>query len=179
MPTPFVIDPNEINLDFMPGLGYMPVLDLPILKFKRLTPTAILPTKGSPGAACWDLYADEDVILQHYRPVATISTGIGVAVPPGHVGFVCSRSGLASKDRIFVVNAPGVIDEDYRGELKVILSQLPSDMAWPNMNPYTLPKGSRIAQFMVMPLPLLTMMEELGDFDETERGGNGLGSTGI
>lgn len=150
-----------------------------VIQFRRLDPEARLPTRATAGAACYDLYAVEDVVLKHYRPVTVVGTGIAVQLPPGHVGLVCSRSGLAAKDKVFVLNAPGVIDEDYQGELKVILSYLPDDHAWPNMAPLVYPKGSRIAQLLVMPVPQL-QVEEVSEFaTQTIRGEAGLGSTGV
>lgn len=149
----------------------------PILKFMKLRPDAILPTKGTSGAAAYDLYAVEPVIFRQNRLVNTVSTGLRIEVPPGHVGLVCSRSGLASNQKIFVVNAPGVIDEDYRGELKVILGMLPTDVAWPSFDATVLQPGSRIAQLMLMPVVQL-QIEETVNFSTTERGANGLGSTG-
>ena len=95
------------------------------------------------------------------------------------MGLVCSRSGLAAKDRAFVLNAPGVIDADYRGEIKVILGHLPDDHAWPNMTPLTYPAGSRIAQLMIMPLPQLQVVEVTEFTTMTDRGAGGLGSTGV
>lgn len=150
-----------------------------LVLFKRLDPDAILPTRATNGAACYDLYAVEDVVLRHYRPVTVVGTGIAVQLPPNHVGLVCSRSGLAAKKQVFVLNAPGVIDEDYRGELKVILGYLPDDHAWPNMNPLVFPKGSRIAQLMILPVPQLQVVEVNEFTTTTDRGENGLGSTGL
>ncbi len=149
-----------------------------VIRFQRLDPEAILPTKATSGAACYDLYAAEDVWLKHYRPHTVVGTGIGIQLPPGYVGMVCSRSGLAAKSRIFVLNAPGIIDEDYRGEIKVILGHIPDDHAWPNMSPLHLPKGSRIAQLLVLPVPQL-VVEEVTELSTTDRGVGGLGSTGI
>lgn len=150
-----------------------------LILFKRLDPDAVLPTRATSGAACYDLYAVEDVVLKHYRPVTVVGTGIAVQLPPNHVGLVCSRSGLAAKERVFVLNAPGVIDEDYQGELKVILGYLPDDHAWPNMNPLMFPKGSRIAQLMILPVPQLQVVEVNEFTTITDRGEGGLGSTGL
>jgi dUTP pyrophosphatase len=148
------------------------------IKFMRLDPEAQLPVRATSGAACYDLFAAEDVWLKHYRPHTVVGTGVAIELPPGYVGMVCSRSGLAAKSRIFVLNAPGIIDEDYRGEIKVILGYIPDDHAWPNMNPLHLPKGSRIAQLLVLPVPQLAV-EEVSEFSITERGADGLGSTGV
>jgi len=147
------------------------------LKFKRLTGTAILPTRATAGAACFDLYADEQQWLDDMRTRRTVGTGIAIELPPSHVGLICSRSGLAAKEGIFVVNAPGVIDEDYRGELKVSLGRLPFTPQWPSETIFLIDSGMRIAQLMILPLPQLTV-EEVTDLTTTERGDGGFGSTG-
>lgn len=147
------------------------------LKFKRLTSTAILPTRATAGAACFDLYADEQQWLDDMRTRRTVGTGIAIELPPGHVGLICSRSGLAAKEGIFVVNAPGVIDEDYRGELKISLGRLPFTPQWPSETIFLIDSGMRIAQLMILPLPQLTV-EEVTDLTTTERGDGGFGSTG-
>ncbi len=149
----------------------------PDVKFMRLHESAQLPTRATPGAACFDLYALEDVYLKHYRPVTIARTGIAMELPPGFVGLVCSRSGMAANNRTFVLNAPGIIDEDYRGELKVILGYLPDDHAWPNMTPLVYSAGSRIAQLMILPVPQLRVVE-VTELSTTERAAGGLGSTG-
>lgn len=148
------------------------------LKFKRLTSTAILPTRATAGAACFDLYADEQQWLDDMRTRRMVGTGIAIELPPGHVGLICSRSGLAAKEGIFVVNAPGVIDEDYRGELKVSLGRLPFTPQWPSETIFLIDSGMRIAQLMILPLPQLTV-EEVTDLTTTERGDGGFGSTGV
>lgn len=147
------------------------------LKFKRLTSTAILPTRATAGAACFDLYADEQQWLDDMRTRRTVGTGIAIELPPGHVGLVCSRSGLAAKEGIHVLNAPGVIDEDYRGEIKIILARQPFSPQWPSPDIVVIDSGMRIAQLMILPLPQLTV-EEVTDLSTTERGDGGLGSTG-
>jgi dUTP pyrophosphatase len=147
------------------------------LKFKRLTETAIIPTRATDGAACFDLYADEPQWLDDMRTRRTIGTGIAIELPPGHVGLVCSRSGLAAKEGIHVINAPGIIDEDYRGELKVILGRLPFSPQWPSPDIIMIEQGMRIAQLMILPLPQLAV-EEVTELSTTVRAANGLGSTG-
>ena len=147
------------------------------LKFKRLTSTATLPTRETAGAACFDLYADERQWLDDMRTRRMVGTGIAIELPPGHVGLICSRSGLAAKEGIFVVNAPGVIDEDYRGELKISLGRLPFTPQWPSETIFLIDSGMRIAQLMILPLPQLTV-EEVTDLSTTGRGDGGFGSTG-
>ena len=148
------------------------------IKFKRLSPAAILPTRATEGAACFDLYATEVAVIDDMRTRRTIATGIAVELPPGHVGYVCSRSGMSANDGIFVLNAPGIIDEDYRGELKVILGRLPFTPQWPHPDQFVIEPGMRIAQFMVLPLPQLAV-QEVEELSTTKRGQQGLGSTGI
>ena len=148
------------------------------LKFKRLTSTAILPTRATAGAACFDLYADEQQWLDDMRTRRTVGTGIAIELPPGHVGLVCSRSGLAAKEGIHVLNAPGVIDEDYRGEIKIILARQPFSPQWPSPDIVMIESGMRIAQLMILPLPQLAVVEDT-DLTTTERGDGGLGSTGV
>lgn len=151
---------------------------LPTVKFKLLSPEAQLPTKATAGAACYDLYANDTVCIDDMRTFKVIGTGVAIELPPGYVGLVCSRSGLAAKNGIFVLNAPGVIDEDYRGELKVILGRLAYTPQWPSEDYLLVERGMRIAQLMVMPVPQLAV-EEVTYLSTTARGEGGLGSTGV
>jgi len=151
---------------------------LPTVKFKRLTPTAILPKRATDGAACYDLFSDSVVYLDDMRTLKVINTGIGIELPPGYAGMVCSRSGLAAKDGIFVLNAPGIIDEDYRGELKVIMALLPYTPQWPSDRLFEVKPGMRIAQLLITHVPQLAV-EEVTEFSTTARGDGGLGSTGV
>jgi len=153
-------------------------MSTPIVKFRRLREGAIMPTRGSDGAAGLDLYTVDMGIFRQDRLTNILHTGIGIELPPGHVGLVCSRSGLASRQKLFVLNSPGIIDEDYRGELIVILSMLPGDAAWPSWDTTVIQPGSRVAQLVIMPTPQF-QVEEVSDFSATERGTNGLGSTGL
>lgn len=158
---------------------YDPPAELrPVVRFKRLTPSAILPVRATAEAACLDLYADSDAHISEAHPTAVVGTGIAIELPPGYVGLVCSRSGLAAKQKVFVLNAPGVIDADYRGEIKVILGRLPVNAAWPTWEGFTIKAGDRIAQLMVLPLPAFHVAEE-DNLTSTARGAGGLGSTGI
>lgn len=150
----------------------------PTVKFKLLAPEASLPTKATAGAACYDLYANESVCIDDMRTFKVIGTGVAIELPPGYVGLVCSRSGLAAKNGVFVLNAPGVIDEDYRGELKVILGRLAYTPQWPSEDYLLVERGMRIAQLMVMPVPQLAV-EEVTHLSTTGRGEGGLGSTGV
>lgn len=148
-----------------------------VVKFRRMSDEAILPTKATPGAAAYDLYAHRGGHLSEVHPYATVGTGIEIELPPGHVGLVCSRSGLAANQRLFVLNAPGIIDEDYRGEIKVILGMLPANAEWPRYDTVMIEPGMRIAQLIVMPLPAVATVA-VSELSATLRGANGLGSTG-
>lgn len=150
---------------------------IPVVRFKKLTHTARLPVKATAGAACYDLFADQMNVLDDMRTYRVIGTGIAIELPPGHVGMVCSRSGIAAKSGMFVLNAPGIIDEDYRGELKVILGRLPFTPQWISDEVFQVDPGMRIAQLMVMPIPQY-QIEEVYDLTDTARGAGGIGSTG-
>ena len=147
-----------------------------ILKVKALSPkiggTIPAPHFATPGSAAMDLCAclEGDVTLKAgARQV--LPTGVAIALPgPDYVALICARSGLASRHGITMANGVGVIDSDYRGELRVALfNESDTD--------YTIHDGDRIAQLMVLPVvqPALEFVEEL---DETERGAGGFGSTG-
>lgn len=149
--------------------------DRPVLKIHRLRDEAgALPRYASEGAAGLDLQAAlrEPLTLQPGDRVA-VPTGLAIALPAGHEGQVRPRSGLALKRGITVANAPGTIDEDYRGELQVILVNL-------DREPQVIQPGDRIAQLVVAPVTHVRVTEvasadELGD---TKRGEGGFGSTG-
>jgi len=133
---------------------------------QRLTETAIRPTRATAGAAGLDLYADETMTIPEYRR-AWVSTGIAVAVAPGYVGLVWPRSGLAGKG---LDTSAGVIDCDYRGEVKVLLCNGTHERK-------TVNKGDRIAQLLIVLVGMPNMLE-VDALPPTERGANGFGSTG-
>jgi dUTP pyrophosphatase len=137
---------------------------------KRLRPDARLPVQAYPGDAGLDLTACERVELAPGAR-AVVGTGIAVAIPPGHAGLVLPRSGLAARHGLGKVNAPGLIDEGYRGEVKVIL--LNTDRA----EPFVVEPGMRIAQLVVVELPSIELLE-VEELPASERGGGGLGSSG-
>ncbi|XP_062509251.1 uncharacterized protein LOC134185474 [Corticium candelabrum] len=140
---------------------------LPLLKCKKLSVNAILPTLGSERAAGYDLYAVHDKVIPcHGREL--IKTDIAIALPPGCYGRVAPRSGLACKHGVDV--GAGVIDPDYRGNVGVLIFNL-SD------NEYNVKKGDRIAQ-LVLERFVSAQVEEVEELDGTERGMGGYGSTG-
>jgi dUTP pyrophosphatase len=146
----------------------------PTLQIFRVRPSAVIPHYATQGAAGLDLSADLDapVVLEPLGR-ARIPTGLIIALPPGHEGQVRPRSGLAAKHGVTVLNAPGTIDEDYRGELAVLLVNLGS-------TPFTIAHGERIAQLIVAPVTQVAIesRETLADLGSTTRGMGGFGSTG-
>ena len=142
------------------------------IKIKKLRENAIIPSRGSLFAAGYDLYAcldGENITIEPHKS-AKIGTGIAAALPAGYFGAIFARSGLAIKHGITLANCVGVIDSDYRGELKVGLVNI-SD------KPFTVSNGERIAQFVITPV-ITPAYNEVSDLDDTDRGSGGFGSTG-
>ena len=141
------------------------------IRVKRLNEKAIIPTYGSKEAAGADLYACLDApITVLPGEVAWVGPGIALEVPKGCAGLVYARSGLACKRGLAPANKVGVVDSDYRGEIKVVLYNHSKDSQ-------TIKPGERIAQFVITPV-LTPPYEEVNDLDETDRGVGGFGSTG-
>ena len=140
------------------------------VQVRRLRADAVVPGRAYPGDAGFDLVACEQVELEPGAR-AVVGTGIAVAIPPGHAGLVLPRSGLAARDGVSVVNSPGLIDEGYRGEVKVIL--LNTDRA----KPFVVEPGMRIAQLVVVGVPTVEL-EDVAELPSSDRGGGGLGSSG-
>lgn len=140
------------------------------LHVTRLREDAVLPAQAYAGDAGLDLSACDAVTLGPGER-ATVSTGLAVAVPPGHAGFVQPRSGLAARHGITIVNAPGLIDCGYRGEVLVVL--LNTDIA----EPFTVERGMRIAQLVILPAPDVTLVEVEELPPSAERGTRGFGSS--
>lgn len=131
-----------------------------------------LPAYATSGAAGMDVHAavDRPLVIQP-GSIALVPTGLVMAIPTGFECQVRSRSGLAAKNGVFALNAPGTIDSDYRGEVKVILANISGD-------PFTIERGSRIAQLVVARHEQVEWraVEAVGS---TERGSGGFGSTGV
>ena len=141
-----------------------------MVKFKKLCEGARTPQKKTAGAAAYDLYYPYDEAVTLYpNDLQIVSTGLAMEIPAGWKGEIYSRSGLASKG-IFVVNQPGKIDSDYRGEIKVLLYNSSS-------KEITLVRGARIAQFELNPVYPFEW-SEVDELSITERNYAGLGSTG-
>jgi len=139
------------------------------LNTQRLHADAVLPTRAHENDAGLDLYSAVQVGI----PVLgrnLVSTGIAVAIPPGHVGYITPRSGLAHSHGITVLNSPGTIDSGYVGEIRVNLINH-------GQAPYVITPGQRIAQLVIHPI-ITPPVEEVDELPDTARGANGHGSTG-
>lgn len=141
------------------------------IKVKKLKPNATVPTMGSKFAAGADLYSAEDAdVVIGPSETKFIGTGLAMEIPEGYVGLVYARSGLACKRGLAPANKVGVVDSDYRGEIKVALHNHGKEAQ-------TVEKGERIAQMVIAPY-LSVNYEEADELSETERGEGGFGSTG-
>jgi len=148
-----------------------------VLRFRRIRPGAVAPACQTAEAAGLDSAAapeDGRPITSEPGRIVLIQTGIIAAIPYGFEGQVRPRSGLATKHGITLINSPGTIDADYRGEIRVPMINHGND-------PFTVEPGMRIAQLVIAPVARMRV-EEVADVSElgaTERGGAGFGSTGI
>lgn len=145
-----------------------------MLEIVRLRPDALLPRYATEGAAGLDLTAAIDTpIVLAPRGRAAVPTGLSIRLPAGCEGQVRPRSGLALKHGVTVLNAPGTIDEDYRGEVKVVLVNLGEE-------PFTIHTGDRIAQLVVAEVARAEVLERTSqaELGSTDRGEGGFGSTG-
>jgi dUTP pyrophosphatase len=140
-----------------------------VLKIKKLNPDAIIPAYQSEEAAGFDLHSIEDVILKPGER-KLIKTGLAFEIEKGFEIQIRPRSGLAYKHGITVLNSPGTIDSDYRGEIKVLLINLGNES-------FEIKKGERIAQAVVAPV-VQVKFEEVETLSDTKRGSGGFGSTG-
>lgn len=140
------------------------------MKVARLRPDAILPTRAYTGDAGLDLYACEPVRLEPGER-ASVATGIAVEIPQGQAGLILPRSGLAARHGVALVNAPGLIDSGYRGEIRVLLLNTDRSTA------VDLAAGDRIAQLVLVAVKT-PVVEEVVDLRPTDRDTRGFGSSG-
>ena len=141
------------------------------VSIKILSRDVQIPHMAYNGDAGVDLRSVERIVLEPQER-AMVATGLAIALPEGYAGFVLPRSGLAAKHGISIVNAPGLIDSNYRGELKVILLNTDLDKS------FTIEIGDRIAQLIVMPVPTINF-EQVEELTESQRRESGFGSSGI
>jgi dUTP pyrophosphatase len=142
----------------------------PALPVRRLDERARLPSRAYPGDAGLDLHALEEATLGPGER-ASVRTGIAVEIPPGQAGLVLPRSGLAARHGIALVNAPGLIDSGYRGEIRVLLLNTDRQAS------FTVSPGERIAQLVLVRIEALDVVEVPG-LALSERGPGGFGSSG-
>ena len=139
------------------------------IKFKKLSPMAIAPLYATMGAACFDLHTVEaNIVLP--GGYTGFKTGLAFEIPEGYVMMIYSRSGHGFKNGIRLSNCVGIIDSDYRGEVAVSIRN-------DGHMPFRVDVGTRIAQAMIMPVPMVGLIEAV-DLSSTARGANGFGSTG-
>ena len=143
------------------------MIELPI---RRLRENAVLPERAYDGDAGLDLAACERVVLGPGQR-AVVGTGLAVAIPDGHAGFVQPRSGLAARHGITIVNSPGLVDSGYRGEVLVVLLNTDRDHA------FTVEPGMRIAQLVVLAVRGVGV-SEVAELPPSARGARGHGSSG-
>jgi len=145
---------------------------LPLLRVRKKSPQAELPRYETSGAAGMDIRAfiDREITIAPLER-AKIPTGLFVEIPWGYEAQIRPRSGLAVRQGVTVVNAPGTIDSDYRGEVEIALVNLGKES-------FTVKNGDRIAQMVISPVIRVTV-SEADALSETERGAGGFGSTGV
>jgi dUTP pyrophosphatase len=142
-----------------------------IVEFTRLRPEGRAPAQAHEHDAGHDLFAAEAAVIEPGER-ASVGTGIAVAIPAGHAGLVLPRSGLAARHGIALVNAPGLIDAGYRGELRILLLNTDS------REPFRIEPGDRIAQLLVTPVAVSEFVEA-AELSASTRGSDGFGSTGV
>lgn len=142
-----------------------------IVEFKKLNPDAVIPDYAHAGDAGMDLYSIQDDIIE---PLTwkLIPTGLACKLPEGTEGQVRSKSGIALKNGVFVLNTPGTVDENYRGEIGVVLYNLNTK------EPFVIKKGQKIAQYVINQIEYVETVE-VKELDATNRGEGGFGSTGL
>ena len=141
------------------------------IKIKKLSDSVSIPKYETSGSSGMDIAAHiKNNIIINPGEKALVSTGFSIAIPIGYEVQIRPRSGLAAKKNITVLNTPGTIDADYRGEIKVILINLGKEK-------FTVENGERIAQMVVCPV-VQAILEEVKELSDTQRGLGGFGSTG-
>lgn len=147
------------------------------IKLRKHHPEARMPTRGTPFSVGWDLYAfafsesgKPNTCIVPPKSIRAIEVGLDIELPSTHYGMVCSRSGLAMERTLFVANAPGIIDPDYRGPIKILLYNGGYETQY-------IKHEDRIAQLLIVPV-VQVMMSSVEQLTATIRGSNGFGSTG-
>lgn len=148
-------------------------MDKVTLRFKKLDEKAVIPQYQTEDAAGFDLHAVVDGVHQVGKlEKCIVTTGLAVEIPSGYEMQIRPRSGMAFKSGITIINSPGTVDSDYRGEIKVALFNL-------GEKTFSIRNGDRIAQGVICKLPVVYIEESDGDLSDTARGTGGYGSTGV
>jgi len=145
------------------------------VKIKLLHPEAKMPEKQHQLDAGFDLFSVEDAEFHGPGEIVSVSCGFSMELPPGYEAQIRPRSGLAFQYGVTVINSPGTIDSNFRGEVKVGLVWLGGNNVF---KPHIFPKGNRIAQMVIQKLPDIEL-EEAEVLSDTDRGSNGFGSSGV
>lgn len=176
------------------------------VKIRKVRPHAVVPTYGTAGAACFDLYAAEDVIIAP-GDTAAVPVGFAVELPDGYEMQIRPRSGISLKTKLRVANSPGCVDSDFRGEVAVIFDNIfetlyekdgtpaftdvvatldgkNDDITFAKTHAFVsgtvhIRRGERIAQAAVVPIPRVSFVEVDEELTQTERGAGGFGHTGV
>lgn len=143
-----------------------------LVRVKRLHPRSRMPRRQTPGSSGWDLHAclEEPLVIPPGERRA-VPTGLAAAVPRGHELQIRPRSGLALRHGVGLLNAPGTIDEDYRGEIRIIVVNLGREA-------FRIEDGDRVAQMVLAAVPAADLVET-DELDDTSRGSGGFGHTGL
>ncbi len=142
------------------------------INFKKLNKNARTPVYGTEYSAGADLETCiEDTIVLEPGKKAIIPTGVSCEIPEGYFGMICTRSGLAAKNGVVILNSPGIIDSDYRGELKLIVFNH-------SETPFVIEDGMRVAQLIIVPFEKVEWIQ-VAQLSESVRGEGGIGSTGV
>jgi len=141
------------------------------VRVKKVHPNAVIPQYQTKGAAGFDLVAVEDVVIAPWE-TKLVPTGIAVEIPWGYEMQIRPRSGFSLKTPLRIANAPGTIDSDFRGEVKIIVTNTSENKG------FYIKRGDRIAQGVIAPV-MGAVFEEADDLSETDRGSGGFGSTGV
>jgi len=141
------------------------------IQVKLLRPGALVPRRAYEGDAAFDLHAAADLDLAPHER-AVVPTGIALGLPPGVAALTVPRSGLAARHGITIVNAPGLIDPGYRGEVKIVLLNTDDE------HTFAIRSGDRIAQLLLL-APVDARLLGVSELDATERGERGFGSSGV
>lgn len=176
-PTVSAVGDGLNFVEQLPGsINYVPSSEIPLkLKFKKLHKNAVTPAKAHPQDAGYDLVATSRILRTDPHIQYEYGTGLAIQLPPNHVGLLFPRSSVRNFD-LSLSNAVGVLDENFLGEIKFNFREIGGYESVYTAKKYEV--GDRVGQLVVIPLAQLEL-EEVDELEETDRGSNGFGSTGV